>query len=1257
MADKTLSPPALPARPLARPSSRRSLRSLSSNHDDPLSSSPASPTPALAVASPSNGDSAKSPSSPSHSAASSNGAYAVYSGSSTKRRTSFNPLAATADPASTPGATSPAPSTIPTPPFHPTIALAPPPLVSRPSNSTLPSPSGRSYARSVSEAKEQLQKQALKAQLQGLGLAIESWGAAIVHRLVGLGEEGDGKAIHSVLKSGKITLLLPSEKVDTSISSITMPILLDHLALVSAPLSSSDTRTLTTLSGLRGHVSPSEIWFDDCGLAVRAAEQGLVRKSTVEPLVDYANEDLHRYLRGPLSSAASSPSSSKFPTFSILPAHLTLSLPRSTSASAATAASSSRTNTSSRLAALFSKSPSATPDPATPTDAASPLSNTAPSTPADTSAQGSKPAPNLDLPVLVVSSPIRFVELSKAVATAINSELRAALAEVDGIKGDPDALDRLVAFSTRLLPPPSASWTSVYPPPKALLTTTSLSSTSLFDVDIETISEAFQDLIHTTRLDLSRNLSVGSPTTAAAARPSPGLEDFGVLEEHVNVTLSQVEDILLSTVLYSHVFSPPTTSDSQDDENLASRIAALNVLELNLEHLGVDLTAVEEGSDAWADEKRGVRETVEDLADLVGKELARLEDPADRTTSSKLDVFVQAHKILVDELAKLPPLPLKKEIGPSSSATSSSSDLHSNEVEMDDASSRASSRAPSRPRSPTPVAEVLERTDDDLLRTPRPPPAGDQDVPEIHLPDSSSFSPKVPPTMDVTSSMHEATTSTFFEPTIPATSPPPPSVFDSSARHRAPSITSSLRSPQPTSSADLILPFLIYSVVRSNPPRLTSHLRFAHRFRSESLMRGQASYCLTNFDAVVEFLNHVDVSSLGLSSQKVFAATSGSTSTPPPSLAPNATRPRAYTTGRLSSRVSTELPGLIDSANSALSGVVDSSYRMLFGPTGLSAAIGGSAPKSLEDVRGVLEGAAAKGRPRIGLPFRRSASVVTLPGDSRSGSGVVRGQGIEEERLEDLAGSTGTLDAKAGPQEGKSVPPGGPHDDGEANPSARPASPVQSIASGTEAPSPQKKEDDTRSIRSISSLIRDTTLGRTLGDLGSAAVGGGAPTATGGVAVGPDGTTGDRPSFGERLSYIPGLGRFGSVGAAAGATGGEAKASGANGPSGSTRASIFSAFSHPANASGSSPTSSRRSTLLNPPISTSTLTAPSTHDDATTPTSTTVARPLSSSGVTFEPIRRFLEVESADELKVGDVRTLLDSYRQLVAVWESERTL
>lgn len=73
-------------------------------------------------------------------------------------------------------------------------------------------------------------------------------------------------------------------------------------------------------------------------------------------------------------------------------------------------------------------------------------------------------------------------------------------------------------------------------------------------------------------------------------------------------------------------------------------------------------------------------------------------------------------------------------------------------------------------------------------------------------------------------------------------------------------------------SADLILPILIYTIVRSNPAKLASSLLYIQRFRSESLLQGEGSYCLVNVQAAVAFLEGVDVKDLGLDSGVIDAA-------------------------------------------------------------------------------------------------------------------------------------------------------------------------------------------------------------------------------------------------------------------------------------------------------------------------------------------------------------------------------------------------
>jgi hypothetical protein len=60
-------------------------------------------------------------------------------------------------------------------------------------------------------------------------------------------------------------------------------------------------------------------------------------------------------------------------------------------------------------------------------------------------------------------------------------------------------------------------------------------------------------------------------------------------------------------------------------------------------------------------------------------------------------------------------------------------------------------------------------------------------------------------------------------------------------------------------NADILLPAIIYTLVRINPPRLVSSLRFTQRFRYHGFQRAQSAYALTNLDAAVHFLMNVDL--------------------------------------------------------------------------------------------------------------------------------------------------------------------------------------------------------------------------------------------------------------------------------------------------------------------------------------------------------------------------------------------------------------
>ena len=69
---------------------------------------------------------------------------------------------------------------------------------------------------------------------------------------------------------------------------------------------------------------------------------------------------------------------------------------------------------------------------------------------------------------------------------------------------------------------------------------------------------------------------------------------------------------------------------------------------------------------------------------------------------------------------------------------------------------------------------------------------------------------------------------------------------------------------QSSSSADEILPTLIYTLITSPPEGINviSNLHFIQRFRAANKVDGEAAYCLVNFEAAITFLETVDLASL-----------------------------------------------------------------------------------------------------------------------------------------------------------------------------------------------------------------------------------------------------------------------------------------------------------------------------------------------------------------------------------------------------------
>ena len=148
-------------------------------------------------------------------------------------------------------------------------------------------------------------------------------------------------------------------------------------------------------------------------------------------------------------------------------------------------------------------------------------------------------------------------------------------------------------------------------------------------------------------------------------------------------------------------------------------------------------------------------------------------------------------------------------------------------------------------------------------------------------------------------------------------------------------------------SGDVLLPLIIFSVVKCNPPHLVSNLLFTQRFRNRSV-GGEESYCLINLMAVAEFLENVDMAGLGLGDgEKVIRLAiaidepiisaypdppnSTADLTPIPLTRSPVTPETALTPtdGSLRGRVEQHVDAIADSANKVIGGVVDSSFGIL----------------------------------------------------------------------------------------------------------------------------------------------------------------------------------------------------------------------------------------------------------------------------------------------------------------------------------------
>lgn len=224
-------------------------------------------------------------------------------------------------------------------------------------------------------------------------------------------------------------------------------------------------------------------------------------------------------------------------------------------------------------------------------------------------------------------------------------------------------------------------------------------------------------------------------------------------------------------------------------------------------------------------------------------ELQKLSSISCLTPKDKADVLVHAHKIAVDGLGRLPPIQLRpegeayvpeKELEPIVEQSESSFERPPVEDESPNGQEEVNggSTGSQSPRSESPVNLF------DSVGTVRPKREQVEDNrDDVEENDAPAASQPTSPTTQTPSQISQA--------------PPPP-----------PATTS--QPTAPTSGADLILPLIIYAVVKANPAQLASQLMYLQRYRSAINLAGEESYAIVNLTAVVEFIEHVQLSELGL---------------------------------------------------------------------------------------------------------------------------------------------------------------------------------------------------------------------------------------------------------------------------------------------------------------------------------------------------------------------------------------------------------
>ncbi|KAI6139689.1 hypothetical protein BKA82DRAFT_998765 [Pisolithus tinctorius] len=499
-----------------------------------------------------------------------------------------------------------------------------------------------------------LQIMNLKAAAQGIGLDSASIGWAILEKISYEGDTTEEWAeIWNAITKGKASLLLPLEQ-STGHEKITPEFVQDHTIVCNTH--SRDDTPIITLSGLRGQLVNDVLTLRSTiphttkqfqELFVSSSSSRISLLNSLPPLPFY-------------------PPESSYPTFSV-PSHASLPLPPRASKpplpprpNPRLAPSQPPSRLSMPFASFFGQkpptvaAPTSTPLPSGSSSASSALGVLSPSapqssTPTTTTADADSP---LEVSAFTIGASISRQDVATEIIAALNGEIAMSLNDQP-----PWVVDRVQTFASPLLPfvraPPGGK--------KKLQDLVGSPGRIKYVVNHaqqgtpEELSQKFQEFYSAMAAELHKE---GRSVEREEHKESISSEHEDKLEGEVEDNEKEMEerefrirDVLetieatLCSLLYDRLFLPTGSDDASHDEALSSRIAALNVLDLGLEHLDVDV-----GSASPEELNAVIRACGETLAQL---------DLASRAPRDKAIVLVSAHKIIVDGLSKVPPLRLR----------------------------------------------------------------------------------------------------------------------------------------------------------------------------------------------------------------------------------------------------------------------------------------------------------------------------------------------------------------------------------------------------------------------------------------------------------------------------------------------------------------------------------------------------------------------------------------------------------------------